>query len=353
MPPPAKPATKPAAAAPPVGESSPAPRPSPKDTAAEAAEEAKSQAPEESAAAAPRVEPKPAEPARVEPEPTKPARAEPQPAEPEPVETALAEPEPVKPMEIAPPPAARAEPEPPPAVEPEPAPAAKAPVEAEPAEPVPEVAPLPEETKEAALSIPDTMDIGIAGVRDFDSEKCFFAAVTTVSDTSLDIKGFGLTAAPFERLYNALKEKSPVEPEINGHLITDAQCAATDFLKSIQRNARNNPSLTLAEDNLALGDNLVATVDRQELKRLDMLLVDSDGFVYNVDSYANKMTDGNRDTFEMKVDRQGLRNESPEMVIAITSDDGIGLPEGKTVTRAADLLPKLARRIESLPGGSV
>jgi serine/threonine-protein kinase len=210
--------------------------------------------------------------------------------------------------------------------------------------------PTVEETQEAANRMSDTVDFGVSGMRDYDGGSCFFAAVTTVSDDAIDIKGFGLSAEPFERLYSTLKKSSPIEPEINGHLITDAQCAVADFLKSVQPSARNNPSLTLTADNLQLGESLVATVQKPASGILDLILVDGDGFAYNMDSYAERTTSGDTDIFEMTFNDRRIRQESPEMLIAITSDTGLRVPEGRTPARAADLFPKLAREIRGMNG---
>ncbi len=210
--------------------------------------------------------------------------------------------------------------------------------------------PTVEETHEAANRMSDTVDFGVSGMRDYDGGNCFFAAVTTVSDDAIDIKGFGLSAEPFERLYATLKKSSPIEPEINGHLITDAQCAVADFLKSVQPSARNNPSLTLTADNLQLGESLVATVQKPASGILDLILVDGDGFAYNMDSYAERTTSGDTDIFEMTFNDRRIRQESPEMLIAITSDIGLRVPEGRTPARAADLFPKLAREISGMKG---
>ena len=208
----------------------------------------------------------------------------------------------------------------------------------------------PTETKEAALDMVETAEQSVAWLRNYDGGRCFFAAVTTVSDQSIDIKGFGLSKAPFERLYEALKQKSTKEPEVNGQLITDAQCAVTDFLRAVQPDAKNSPSLTLLADKLKPGENLVATVAKKGPRNLDLLLIDSDGFVYNMGSFATRVADGDKERFELKFQSARLGDFSPEMVIALASDQDLGVPLGRTVSRAADLFPKLARKIDSMTG---
>ncbi|MEI5677277.1 MULTISPECIES: serine/threonine-protein kinase [unclassified Mesorhizobium] len=278
------------------------------------------------------------------------SKTPPQNAEPKPQEEAKTTPE-AKPGESAPasppvvvtPPATESETTPKPGDAP---PAETDPKQAEPSLPQR----TPTETKEAALDMVETAEQSVSWLRSYDGGRCFFAAVTTVSDQSIDIKGFGLTKEPFERLYNSLKQKSTKEPEVNGQLITDAQCAVTEFLNAVQPTAKDSPSLTLLADRLKPGENLVATVGKKGTRNLDLLLVDSDGFVYNMGSFATKVTDGDKETFELKFQSARLRDVSPEMVIALASDQDLGLPAGRTVSRAADLFPKLARKIDSMNG---
>ena len=86
------------------------------------------------------------------------------------------------------------------------------------------------------------VDVGVSWLRQYDGGKCFFVAVTSVSDNSINVKGFGPDVASFEKLYNSFMQTNGIEPELNGHLINEAQCAAAEFLKAVQPGAKDNPS---------------------------------------------------------------------------------------------------------------
>ena len=202
------------------------------------------------------------------------------------------------------------------------------------------------EMKEAAAGLTKMMDVGVAWLHQYDGGKCFFVTVTSVTNKTINVRGFGPDAASFQTLYTSFMEANQIEPELNGQLINEAQCAAADFLKAVLPRAKGNPQLTLATDRVTLGDTLTATVDNAEGKVLDLLLVDDEGLVYNVKSLAAQTISDGKMTFEMWVGGLHIDKESPEMMIAITSKLGLEVPQGKDHARAAALFLKLARQIE-------
>jgi serine/threonine-protein kinase len=194
------------------------------------------------------------------------------------------------------------------------------------------------------------MNAGVSWLRQYDGGRCFFVAVTSVSDRTINVKGFGLNVPAFQTLYNSFIDTNGIEPELNGHLINEAQCAATDFLKAVEPGAKNSPEIQLASDQLKLGETLKATVSNVGNRKLDLLLVDGDGLVYNMKSFAEQTADGDRAIFDMRVADKVLEGMMPEMVIAITSPSGLSVPEGKEHVRAAALFPRLTRQVENIGG---
>jgi eukaryotic-like serine/threonine-protein kinase len=202
------------------------------------------------------------------------------------------------------------------------------------------------EMKEAAAGLTKMMDVGVAWLHQYDGGKCFVVAVTSVPNKTINVRGFGREPGAFQTLYDSFMEANKIEPELNGQLVNEAQCAAVDFLKAILPRAKDNPQLALASDRVTLGDTLTATVDNADGKVLDLLLVDDEGLVYNVKSLAAQTISGGRRTFEMWVGGLHIDKESPEMMIAITSKSGLAVPQGKDHARAAALFLKLASQIE-------
>ena len=117
------------------------------------------------------------------------------------------------------------------------------------------------------------------------------------------IKGFGLSTAPFEKIRKTLADTGSGEAKIEGHVINEAQCAVTDFLKAVQPKATDSPRLTLAAADLKLGDSLKATITDAGTSNLDLLLIDGDGFVHNLKDQAEFKKDGGNDTLAHAHDR--------------------------------------------------
>jgi serine/threonine-protein kinase len=177
------------------------------------------------------------------------------------------------------------------------------------------------------------------------SDACFFAAITTESDDAMAIKGFGLSTAPFEKIRKALADSGSGDAKIEGHVINEPQCAVTDFLKAVQPKAIDSPRITLAAADLKLGDSLKATITDAGTNNLDLLLIDGDGFVHDMKDGAELKKDGASDTLAMNMTEPRSTPNSPEMIVAITSPDGLKLPKIADKTSAADLFPKLTKTL--------
>lgn len=203
-----------------------------------------------------------------------------------------------------------------------------------------------QQMKEAAAGLTKMMDVGVAWLHQYDGGNCFVVAVTSVTNKTINVRGFGRDTAGFQKLYDSFMEANQIEPELNGQLVNDAQCPAVDFLKTVLPRAKDNPQLALAADRVTLGDTLSATVDNADGKVLDLLLIDDEGLVYNVKSLAAQTISDGRRSFEMWVGGLQIDKESPEMMIALTSKSGLDVPQGKDHVRAAALFLKLARQIE-------
>jgi serine/threonine-protein kinase len=183
------------------------------------------------------------------------------------------------------------------------------------------------------------------------SDACFFAAITTESDDAMAIKGFGLSTAPFEKIRKALADSGSGDAKIEGHVINDSQCAVTDFLKAVQPKAIDSPRITLAAADLKLGDSLKATITDAGTNNLDLLLIDGDGFVHDMKDGAELKKEGASDTLAMDMTEPRSMADSPEMIVAITSPDGLKLPKIADKTPAAELFPKLTKTLLGADGG--
>lgn len=201
-------------------------------------------------------------------------------------------------------------------------------------------------TQETADGITRMVDVGVAWLRHYDGGPCFFISVTSVTDKTLTAKGFGLDTPAFRKLYDSFLSANDFDPVINGHAVRQTQCAAVDFLKAVQPGATDNPQLQIASDQLKAGDTLNVSVDKTDGKKLDLLLIDADGFVHNMKSFAKEAKADGKSSFDIKLGGTKIDPDSPQMVIALTSPSGLGVPQGTDQARAADLFPRLGREIE-------
>lgn len=206
------------------------------------------------------------------------------------------------------------------------------------------------DTQQKTAGLTQMMDVGVSWLRHYDGGRCFFVAVTAVSDKTIDIKGFGLNVPAFEKLYKAFIRSNGIEPELNGHLINEAQCAAADFLKTVQPAAKENPRLKLAADKLKSGDPMKATIDKADGKVLDLLLIDGEGLVYNVKDFATETSTADGTSFDLRIADRQAAGQSRNVVIALTSPAGLPVPKDRQSVRANDLFPKLSQQIEGMNG---
>lgn len=201
-------------------------------------------------------------------------------------------------------------------------------------------------TQETTTGLTKMVDVGVAWLRHYDGGPCFFIAVTSVTDKTLMAKGFGLDTPAFQKLYNSFRSTNDFDPVINGHPIRQPQCAAVDFLKAVQPGTHDNPQLQIASDTLKTGDTLNVSVDKIGDRKLDLLLVDAEGFVHNMKSFAKETDADGKSTFDIKMGGNKLDPDSPQMVIALTSPSGLAVPEGTKQVAATELFPRLGREVE-------
>ena len=68
------------------------------------------------------------------------------------------------------------------------------------------------EMKEAAAGLTKMMDVGVAWLHQYDGGKCFFVTVTSVTNKTINVRGFGPDAASFQTLYTSFMEANQIEP---------------------------------------------------------------------------------------------------------------------------------------------
>ncbi len=146
-----------------------------------------------------------------------------------------------------------------------------------------ETEPTDKQTEEISKPI-DVVASRIDWLQKYDGGKCFFAAAQTVSEEKVEIEGFSTSTRPFERMMNEFREAHGLEPDIGVRLIRTQQCAVPEFLQEVRGIAGGKPvELVLSSDLIRSGEAIKGGMSGIKDRISGLLLVDTDGFVHNLD----------------------------------------------------------------------
>jgi serine/threonine-protein kinase len=204
----------------------------------------------------------------------------------------------------------------------------------------------PSEQQDVAAQVEN----GAAWVRSFDGGSCFFARVLSVSDTAAEIEGYGLRREPFDRLLSEYGQRFGYEPTLGVRLISQEHCPVLDFLRRIQSEARNNPRVEINVDQLKLGDTLRGNVSNIGGRKIDLMMISSDGVVYSLEEVFNE--DGTF-SFSLVEDPavtagQEQPDTIPNLIVAVASPDGLPLARTALPNLAQSFFPQLAEQVEAV-----
>ncbi len=161
-------------------------------------------------------------------------------------------------------------------------------------------------------------------VRDYEGGDCFFIHPLNISSASAIIEGFGSSPSAFEAFETAFKTTFGFEPQINLRPITDAQCPAVNFMKTIGVDLGRGPKLQIDAFNLKLGETQSGSVESFGGRHVEVLLVADDGYVHNLSEYLKREGDSAR--FRLRPERPaGARRSRPQLVFALASAQRLAL----------------------------
>lgn len=305
----------------------------------------------------PEPEPEPPLP-QPEPEPEPQPEPVPEPPQPQPVPLPLPEPLPQPQPEPLPLP----QPEPQPLPEPLPEPETPQPEpEPEPLpEPVPE--PLPEPEPEPPLPLPEpeperaspTETVNglaerVAWLRGYPGGECFHATVTSATDSTTEIEGFGTTVEPFAEMLAAFRGRFGMEPTINVRPIAQTQCAITDFLRGLDAIPADPPQLELHRTLVPSGSPVSGAVEFSGGQSVSLLLIDHKGMAFSLDGRLT--TQQQRATFSIPIALSAADRAAglavPQVVIAVTTPNGISATAFASPTPASVVLPAILAEIRA------
>ena len=212
----------------------------------------------------------------------------------------------------------------------------------EPPPPLPVTPPEPAKPVVASLS---PADQAAAFVRGFDGGSCFLARPYGAGSNGIAIEGIGSDEATFRRFYDNFKSDVGIEPALTVRLIGSAECPAIDLIRS---GGSEPPNIRLTGYDVGRGKPLAGTVSNLGGRRLDLLLVASDGKVYRLDSRV--LPGGGSATFSVPMTPDTASINALQIVLAVVSPKPVHALEGLKAASAAEILPRLREELAAADG---
>jgi serine/threonine-protein kinase len=184
-------------------------------------------------------------------------------------------------------------------------------------------------------------------MRSFDGGACFLARQQAAPSDSIAIEGIGSDKATFERFYGDFIHEIGAEPALTVRLIGAAECPAVDLIRAIGLGGAEAPKIDLVGYDVGRGRPLQGTISNLAGRRLDLLIVGSNGNVTRLDAKIQPGSGGA--AFSAAVPPDATAGGALQLLLAIASTRPAHALEGFKAGPARDVLPRLR---EELPAAS-
>lgn len=180
-------------------------------------------------------------------------------------------------------------------------------------------------------------------VRTYDGGSCFFAEATQVQDRSVrissisnDVQTFHTLDAAFARTY------AGYQVNIQGRPIDDSQCLVTQLLNSLHKNEKPQIRLRLDSDKIRNGDFLRGEIERNDgrAEPILLLLVDHNGWVYNISNRLRTREDG-KTFFSQNIADKRLKEGTFKIVLALSTEEPLPAAANTKPVKSDKLIPLL------------
>ncbi|RWQ68505.1 serine/threonine-protein kinase [Mesorhizobium sp.] len=195
----------------------------------------------------------------------------------------------------------------------------------------------------------DAMAQRVSWVRNFNGGDCFYATLTSATETTAAIEGFGTGVQPFERMLSDFQARFHVEPDISVRLIEPAQCEVTNFLHFLDQMPADKPQLVLDRTRVPSGSPIGGTLVTHGGLISSVLLIDHRGMAFSLDDRILAQAD--KATFNIPIDLGAADKAAgkvvPQIIMVITGPQDIQAAAFSAPTPATLLLPKILEEIET------
>lgn len=201
--------------------------------------------------------------------------------------------------------------------------------------------------------IPDPLSTTRAGfLAGFDAGQCTLLSRTAAGPNAGMIEGYSRTGETFPGLPVVYEEQFGARPGILPRQITEAQCAALEFTRSLQGRGRGAPVLQMSGDVVASGDALTARITGLGTQAVWASLITPTGEVFNLTDRLSDPVGGTRNLSFGLTLAQGA-DAVPQLIMVVASDT----PLARTATAtdgasAATLLPSVLDEIAGKGGAA-
>lgn len=189
----------------------------------------------------------------------------------------------------------------------------------------------------------------VSWVRDFNGGDCFYATLTSATETAVEIEGLGTGVPPFEQMMSDFQARFHVEPDISVRLIEPAQCEVTNFLRFLDQMAADKPQLVLDRTRVPSGSPIGGTLVTHGGLISSVLLIDHRGMAFSLDDRILAQAD--KATFNIPIDLGAADKAAgkvvPQIIMVITGPQDIQAAAFSAPTPATLLLPKILEEIET------
>lgn len=189
----------------------------------------------------------------------------------------------------------------------------------------------------------------VSWVRDFNGGDCFYATLTSATETAVAIEGLGTEVQPFERMLSDFQARFRVEPDISVRLIEPAQCEVTNFLRFLDQMPADKPQLVLDRTTVPSGSPIGGSLVTHRGLISSVLLIDHRGMAFSLDDLVLAQAD--KATFNIPIDLGAADKAAgkvvPQIIMVITGPQDIHAAAFSEPTPAALLLPRILEEIDA------
>jgi serine/threonine-protein kinase len=185
---------------------------------------------------------------------------------------------------------------------------------------------------------PDLSPLIESFLANYDGGECFLSIPRRISADAAEVLSYGRSAADFERMIERFRDAVGVRLAVEPRPITENQCGALELARHFSGGA-TPLAIRLAQDQVNDGAVLTADVTGYSHPWIYVLLVDDEGMVRELSSYASSI-DG-RLRLAVPVHASGDGYDKTQLLIAVSSTRELtmmDIPERAPLANALPLI---------------